>query len=480
MPSNRMPSATGVRIAGDRYQWGHVWRLCLQLLYEQRSRSAITPIVAVGVEVSGAGNVDDVVAYREAPPHQYSQVKYAVDGRTPVSLEYLRDEGILRRMVDARLRLRGDSRIEVRLVTNRLVDPNDLLLADKDGRDGRLLPRAGQDGPASARGVARTAWADAAGTDVGGLLDFLSEFHLEAAFTVELLDRELGLLMAACGLDSSAASIDLGISWIEHQVIDGVRKLELTDIQDAVNGMGFQKSDPWTTVSISTVKPDSFSSAATVSVDWVERMSGDDEWTRVVPAPPNTWDQLALEIEGAATVVPPSSKVLITGWMRQATGFFAGALFRRVRGFEVGVYQRDQLWTGAEPTRPGSATMTRPGFESQGNDLAVVVNVSADGTSAVIDWMRTTELPVDRVIAFSPAAGIGARSMVDATSASSFAQELRDRVRVEVGASNVHLFLIGPLGLAVLLGHHWNRVAMTWVYEHLGPAGYVEAFRVSA
>ncbi|OOK65345.1 hypothetical protein BZL29_7988 [Mycobacterium kansasii] len=44
----------------------------------------------------------------------------------------------------------------------------------------------------------------------------------------------------------------------------------------------------------------------------------------------------------------------------------------------------------------------------------------------------------------------------------------------------MHLFLIGPLGLAVLLGHHWNRITTTNIYEHLGAKEYVHAFTVDA
>lgn len=48
------------------------------------------------------------------------------------------------------------------------------------------------------------------------------------------------------------------------------------------------------------------------------------------------------------------------------------------------------------------------------------------------------------------------------------------------GAAALHLFLIRPLGLAVLLDHHWNRVTTTHVYEHLDGADYVHALTVDA
>jgi len=82
------PSATGVRIAGDRYQWLVAWGACVDALLDA-SAGVDNPIVNVGVEVDGAGNLDDVVVYRRRPPHGYKQVKYTVDSRTPVNTAYL-------------------------------------------------------------------------------------------------------------------------------------------------------------------------------------------------------------------------------------------------------------------------------------------------------------------------------------------------------------------------------------------------------
>nr|WSZ11909.1 hypothetical protein OH837_00335 [Streptomyces canus] len=63
--------------------------------------------MAVGVEVDDAGNLDDVVLYRQAPPHTYTQVKYAADSSIPVNEDYLLKPGdrggpsILQKMAQA-------------------------------------------------------------------------------------------------------------------------------------------------------------------------------------------------------------------------------------------------------------------------------------------------------------------------------------------------------------------------------------------
>ncbi|MFF4806209.1 hypothetical protein ACFY1U_48920 [Streptomyces sp. NPDC001351] len=68
-------------IAGDRYQRLVAWQRCVTAVRDAELR-APNAVVAVGVEVDGVGNVDDVVLYRKTAPHTYMQVKYAADSST--------------------------------------------------------------------------------------------------------------------------------------------------------------------------------------------------------------------------------------------------------------------------------------------------------------------------------------------------------------------------------------------------------------
>ena len=103
-----MPSATGARIAGDDYQWLHAWRACMEALHHDLTKNTDNPTIAVGIEEPCVGNGDDVVRHRQRPPHSYSQVKYAVDHRTPLNLDYLDDEKVLKKMLAAHKSLTKD------------------------------------------------------------------------------------------------------------------------------------------------------------------------------------------------------------------------------------------------------------------------------------------------------------------------------------------------------------------------------------
>jgi SMODS-associated and fused to various effectors sensor domain len=63
-----------------------------------------------------------------------------------------------------------------------------------------------------------------------------------------------------------------------------------------------------------------------------------------------------------------------------------------------------------------------------------------------------------------------------------YAQALLDALRSESsgGVPRLHLFQAGPLGLALLLGHVWNRLPETQVYDDLGSSrGYAPTFQLA-
>lgn len=480
MTENQMPSASGVRIAGDNYQWLHAWRMCLEALHEDVGCKTSNPVIAIGVEEPAVGNGDDVVVHRAQAPNTYMQVKYAVDGRQPLNLDYLDQKKILSKMVSTHKALTADGTpVQMRLVTNRTIDHTDLLLADRDGRDNRLLPRATQGGPNSDRGKARALWASAAGEDEATLLRFLADFHLDVGYDLNLVRDHVGLLMTANGLRSDDSAISLGADWVVGRVIAGQRRLALGDIKKAVSDRDLHAGIPWTIISIATIKRDELAHQAAVSIDWVDRMSGEQEWKRVSPKEPATWEDLADEVRTIPGLLQARRRVLVTGHMRQATGFMVGAELRRVLRYEVGIRQGDQLWTGGEQTQPCGLESVSTDLD-QGNDAALIVNVAANGTADVLAWIQRTGLPIGKAFELAPRTGTGPNAVRGPSDANSLAIAVRDFARQHCTASELHLFLIGPLGLAVLLGHHWNRVTKTHVYEHLGTPDYEHAFTVDA
>ena len=110
--------------------------------------------------------------------------------------------------------------------------------------------------------------------------------------------------------------------------------------------------------------------------------------------------------------------------------------------------------------------------------------MTVDPTSAVTRYLAVAGLPVRSLLVLTPSEGAHDQSVSGPGQAVAYAQELRNMVRAQLErqpSDRVHLFLAGPGGLALLLGHRWNRVVPTIVYEDLGPGrGYVETFTVAA
>lgn len=231
-----------MRVAGDTYQWLYVWEGCVQA-YKDALDGVCGAMVAVGVEVTGVGNLDDVVYYyADGEPTRYAQVKYAANASTAVGEEYLfkpSDNGgpsILQKIARSWQTLTQDGTpVQLALLTNRFPDPADVLLKDRDSRSGLLRPRADQQGPQSERGKARARWAAHAGLDESQLLQLLDvlEFHLGRDVFVQC--EFVSHSMQAAGLRHNDQAIMTGIQWVNQQVINGKRELSLTDIRAAVN-----------------------------------------------------------------------------------------------------------------------------------------------------------------------------------------------------------------------------------------------------
>lgn len=481
------PGRTGVRIAGDRFQWLCAWDACLRLLHEAEAGSA-NPPVRVGVEVDGAGNVDDVVLYRRLPPHTYAQVKYAIGYGTPVNTGYMTvpsaagGASILQNLVDARRRLaKGGDAVDLVLVSNRLADPQDPLLAVRDARTQLLLPRAGEGGERSAVGRTRRQWASSAGIDDEELLELLAVLRFDLGRDVSHLEEVVSLRMRLAGLRGDADAVNLGIRWIADQVIAGRRELDLGMVREAIEQGDLRAGSPRSLVSVATLVPDPMAGTSICSIDWVDRFDGPDAFAKRRPLAPATWADLQHEIESIPSRVGGVRQIAVSGSMRLAVAFEVGAALRMVTGVDLAVVHRGELWSSDAEFSVSKALDASEVALDQGTELAIAVEVSTPIKVDVQAFVRQARLPVQRLVVVQPPGGPRDNSVVDAEDAVAYAVGIRDAVRQAArGHERVHLFLACPMGLALLLGHRWNRVAPTVVYEDLASLGYEAAFTVSA
>jgi tetratricopeptide (TPR) repeat protein len=222
------------------YQWHVAWQGCITALLDHALLKQ-NPVVAVGIEVDGAGNLDDVVLYRTRAPHSYLQVKYAVDATKLINSEYLlaptRSGGpsILEKIATAWRRLAAHgNKVDLALVTTRAIDPQDPLLSKCDTRTSLVMPHAETGSPQSSRGKQRASWAAATGLTEAELLSMLSVLRFDTALTPLRIRDVLTSQLRNLGLPDDDEALALGADWIARNVRDGRKYLELDEINEAV------------------------------------------------------------------------------------------------------------------------------------------------------------------------------------------------------------------------------------------------------
>ncbi|MEV6985803.1 SAVED domain-containing protein [Sphaerisporangium sp. NPDC051017] len=483
------PSATGVRIAGDMYQWWLAWQGCVTALRDAATR-ARNPVIAVGVECDGVGNLDDVVLHRAVPPHTYAQVKYTVDSSTPVNEEYLlrrSDSGgpsILNKIARTWQQLTADGTpIDMALISNRAPDPSDPLVSLRDSRTQLLMPKAGQQGPRSEKGAARKRWAANADLSEAELQNLLEVLRFDLARDQTHLREHLQLLMLSAGLRADDPAIHAGADWVARQVRDGQRMLTLDTITEAIDSLQLRAGPTRAVLSIATLKPDLEAADADHAIDWSDRFDGDSPYTKRRPLAPATWAQLQEEIEAAPNHLPPgTTAVAVTGTLRLAPAFLTGSAFRMVTGADIACLQRGQVWSSAEPYGIAVTPTQETHLISQGPDLAVAIAVATDPTDDVLQFLREQDVPVSQLLVLRPPTGAKDNSIPTAAAANALAVGIRDILRRVVRSHpRIHLFQAGPMGLALLLGNRWNRLRPTVVYEDVATEQvYEESFTIHA
>jgi hypothetical protein len=160
--------------------------------------------------------------------------------------------------------------------------------------------------------------------------------------------------------------------------------------------------------------------------------------------------------------------------MRLPCWFAAGAHLSEVAGFQVTSMQLGTLWSSADTDHllEEPPIVLHDTLAGTGPDLAIAIAIAMDPTPDIQGYLAVSLPP-----------GPGRRMITSSAHATATAVGIRDLVRQlvrEHGAQRLHLFLAVPHGLALLLGHLWDRMPPTQLYEDLGAGNaYQPAFLIS-
>lgn len=474
-------SASGARIRGDDYQ--HLFAWCQVL------RALSNPdFFEVGVEDPDTGSVDDVTLYASSAPNEFFQVKYSVDARELVDLEWLmqktseRGSSILQKF--HRAWVQEQERPSLALVTNRPIDPSDPVIALIDGHNGTLVRGLSKGGPKSLVGKARIELADHLSVNEQDLLAFLEDVRIRLGKPEIELRNDAAMLMHRAGLRDDPDSIQRGVDLVRSWVTAGKRRLTIEDIRQEVDALALLAGPPAAVLRVDAIDHSHDPLDAAIALDWVGLFEGDEPRTRRVARDPSHWNALMRpELQSARDRLRRlgERRVLIVGAMRLPSWFVVGAELSKTSGFEVVSQQGPQFWASDLAPEPFPLGVLQDAVLNEHSELALGISVSADLTDDLENFVHGQAKEWGRMVVLAPTEGPSNQALSSPEAALGCAFAIRDRVRQlvrECESTRIHLFLAMPHGLSLLLGHLWDRMPTTQLYEDLGATGdgYMPSF----
>lgn len=492
-PAAGRASASAVRRMGDEFQDLAAWAAAVQLIVPESKYEAVQ------MEMDGVGNLDDVVLRTKDPDKAvdlFQQLKWTSWESNFLDEEYMtsarteRSNSLLQKLHKSYITLRDRAEqapFEMQILSNRPADPAHPLLSRIDGRTGMLVPFATNATPGSDAGKALTAWAQHLDVERDELLALLSKLRIRAGRDVAGEREKAQTFMLAAGLATTDAALDHGIQAAGAWVKDGRREVTAPDVLAVVEALGLAAQPPTATLLVEDIDHDRSPEAATVGVNWVVHYAEADPIHRRTRTDPALYEQAAADLQSAADTIETQgyARVRVRGHFRQATAFLVGNSLPKTRSFTLEYKQGATQWATDAPRQAPHIEEDRIAID-QGDDLAILVATAATATDDVVRYLNDQQVPVSELRSYTPAEGEHDGSVLGAGHAVGIAGDVRQQVRNALAAAagtnkKVHLFLAGPNGLALFLGHRWNAVATTIVYEHRGIGqGYVASFDVRA
>lgn len=472
-------SASGARQGGDDFQHLVAWNRLLRALPPERG------LVAVEVEALDVGNVDDVVIRSSAHPDEFTQVRFGVDGATPINTDYLtsvtgKGTSLLTKFHRTWQHLGGaDARPHLQLITNKVGDPSDALLSRVDGRTSTLTPALRSAATGSALNKAGTDLADHLDVDCAELFALLDDLRLRlGCHYANEVDHAMSLMLAS-GMHHDERAVRRGIDLVRQWVLDGRRSLEADEVRLAIEDACLVAEAPWSTMLIQGIDHDPHPDGADISLDFVDLYDGDEPNARR-QVRDGGYDEMHAQIRcGAADLrAQGHHRVMVTGAMRLGTWFAAGEALSEIAGHTVLCGRPGQPWTSEVPLLARRLDVRTRAIDT-GSSLVVTLAFATDPTDDVEAFLGRSGLGTKTLLTVGPP---DRARITEAGEANGFAAAIKQTVRDELrrtSAIEVHLFIAAPAGLALVLGHKWNRIAPTTVWEDLGVSGYARAFCVA-
>ncbi len=482
-PPKRAPIAA--IISGAEYQIAIALLEALEAILIKQNR-----VVDIELEVREVGVLDDIVVRYAHKSPRMLQVKHAMAGSSTCGTSYLTNtsrsaSSILQRIQGSFQDLTAEQANSpaMELVTDRPLDANDPMMGARDQITALLTPDAMEGGASSDLGLQRAVWLAHLGCTEPELRDMLDHLKILTDTLGVKVHRDITRVAAALGFNADDAAFNRGMdyvrAWIQHR--DRRRTVEqlATDLREA-----FGRSDQRTLIVVNAIDRHPETAADAWNLDWVDRFDGRDADERRTLTDPQGWEHtVRADLRDLRDRLRAAghSDVVVATMARQAVIFLVGFYLRRTAGFETTFSQHGQLWSSADASTEDATVAVTVHELGEGDESAIVIAVSQDITKDVTAYTSRISNAIGKVVVLSEAAGAGQLAITTPRHGAALARELVEQTRDHLrgsDATRLHLFFAGPGALAGLVGHWWNALPPTVVYEHLGGAQYVPTLEV--
>lgn len=468
------PRAAAIR--GDQYQHAIGWYWACQMLRDP-------DIETVSIEDVGGGHFDDVVVRRRHGANIYIQAKSSNYGSVLVDRHWLlrsataKGRSPLQHFYDTYLELVGAAKLfSLELWTNRGFDQENPLLGELlDQKSDRINHVAMLSaGPNSAIGKERDAWARHLGIatdDLASLLQVLS--WKQAGSELDWRERAKPLMELA-GLRSDDEAVTIGVTMASRWVTDGAGPQTADDVRAEVAQKNLLALSGTLVLAVNGIDREPSPTVPNVILDFVDLYEGDDSFSRKLLKDFGDWERVVRpEFERAARILGSYKvrHVQVVGALRHPMWFAAGHALPQVKKWVLTLSQVGAQWhTDVVPQDVAPRVLASKSV-GQGTDVGFAVALTGDPTADVEQYIRDSRVAVGRLIALGPDTKPSQTAVTSPEWAMGWTRASREIVRAEVKAAranHVHVFMLCPGGVALMLGHQWNVMPTTTVYEYAG------------
>lgn len=361
----------------------------------------------------------------------------------------------------------------LKLVTNKNFDDADPILGLIDLRTESLHTSQLEElRPHSKGGKQLAAWATHLGIDIGELIAFLADVRF-----VHISDPSMKTLAGAemrnAGLRCDEQAVVLGVAMVRDWVASGAGPQIRQHIQAKVADLGLLGRGGELVLAVHAIDDLVLDRPPNSTVNITHLYSGVSPFERREFLDPDAWDSVVLpELERARRDLSGfrSNYLRVEAAMRLPLQFAVGRTFSDVAGWVLSTDQRGTEWRTDAPREPAEILATTKDL-GRGDHLAVGISLTHDVTSSVDDYLTVSGLPIARLIVLTTPAGPSETAVSGPGWAMTAAREMREQVRIfqdEIEANAVHLFISSPAAFAMFLGHGWNLIRTTTVYDYAG------------